>query len=154
MSKCSLFLLGISASAIVYWCQSIQKLLDRIQSLSVCSLLGLNRKTSFSPVQRVYSCTEETAESCAGCTVRCTGNQHQDQVSQAVVEGTRSSEEWSVVSAGDPVLIFIIGDIVMSVWLGILITQWGMWWGQTPGHCHGHPWWHDGHGGRVLDPWH
>ena len=37
-------------------------------SLSVCSLLGLNRKTSFSPVQRVYSCTEETADSCAVCT--------------------------------------------------------------------------------------
>ena len=37
-------------------------------SLSVCSsLLGLNRKTSFSPVQRVYSCTEETAE----CSVQC-----------------------------------------------------------------------------------
>lgn len=69
MSKCPFFLLGISASAIVYWCQSIQKLLDWIQTLSVCSLLGLNRKTSFSPVQQVYSCTEETAESCAGCTV-------------------------------------------------------------------------------------
>ena len=66
-------------------------------SLSVCSLLGLNRKTSFSPVQRVYSLYRGDCR--LVCSVySCTGNQHQDQVSQAVEEGTRTSEEWSVVN--------------------------------------------------------
>ena len=39
----------------------------------------------------------------------CTGNQHQDQVSQAVEEGTRTSEEWSVVNI---------------VWPRVWILQW------------------------------
>ena len=121
MSKGSFFLLDISASAIVYWCQSIQKLLDWIQSLSVCSLLGLNRKTSFSPVQKVYSCTE-TAESCAGCTAVQCGVQGTNTRTKCHRQLWR--EHGPVRSGQCPVLIFIIGDIiVMSVWLRILISE-------------------------------
>ena len=91
-------------------------------SLSVCSsLLGLNRKTSFSPVQRVYSCTEETAE----CSVQCV-QLYREPTPGPSVTGSwgGNTDQWGVVSSTHCVTQGV--NITVTLWWACESEYWSL----------------------------